>query len=385
MRTFEEKTIGRSQFLICGLQPDETVDTVSLGMMANNRISGLLPMIMQQVDGIPRFQFDITGKQPFVQYLSEPGNGGNPLELLGQIASIVDTLQEYMIEEGQLVFDDRYIYVDQEKRVFLICVPCGGQKDGAVSFREYCSSVVSFLSADCRPPAAQYQALIDYLAGTVFAPRDFSEEIKKALVRSAVERSKSNAAPVVLERSTQNRASSGPDVLRHNDRTTPAQLDHTVFSGEQNRSVPGQIILRRNSEPVPDSGTVLLQKDGLLGQMDAIQAEEELTTPLPRNKPTVRGFLRRQSTSEKIEITRMEFRIGKSYHDVDYRIDGNPAVSRYHAKIIRRGDDFFIVDTNSKNHTYVNRNLIDSNHEVLLTDATSIRLANEEFVFLLSR
>ena len=66
---------------------------------------------------------------------------------------------------------------------------------------------------------------------------------------------------------------------------------------------------------------------------------------------------------------------------MDYCISGNTTVSRSHADIIQKGDQCYIVDNNSTNHTFVNEEMIPSNTEVPLTHGMKIRLSNEEFEF----
>ena len=77
------------------------------------------------------------------------------------------------------------------------------------------------------------------------------------------------------------------------------------------------------------------------------------------------------------------FRIGKEKSYVDYFVSDNTAVSRSHCNIISRDGQYFVVDTNSTNHTYVNGGMIQSNVETPLSHGTKIRLANEEFEFKL--
>ena len=36
--------VGRSQFLVYQMQPDEELDEIGLGMIENNKISGILPI-----------------------------------------------------------------------------------------------------------------------------------------------------------------------------------------------------------------------------------------------------------------------------------------------------------------------------------------------------
>lgn len=94
-----------------------------------------------------------------------------------------------------------------------------------------------------------------------------------------------------------------------------------------------------------------------------------------------RAHLIRKKTNERIEIEGALLRIGREKDYADYCIADNPAIGRSHAYIIERNGEYFVVDTNSKNHTYVNEIRIQSNVEEKLMHGTSIRFANEEFVF----
>lgn len=89
----------------------------------------------------------------------------------------------------------------------------------------------------------------------------------------------------------------------------------------------------------------------------------------------------RNKNNEKIILNKPVFRIGKEKSYVDYFISDNTAISRSHANIITRENEYFIMDTNSTNHTYVDGIMIPSNSEVSLTHGARVRLANEEFVF----
>lgn len=91
----------------------------------------------------------------------------------------------------------------------------------------------------------------------------------------------------------------------------------------------------------------------------------------------------RTKNNERINLSKPVFRIGKERSYVDYFVSDNTAVSRSHANIITRDDKYFIVDTNSTNHTYVNGGMIQSNVETPLSHGTKIRLANEDFEFRL--
>lgn len=92
-------------------------------------------------------------------------------------------------------------------------------------------------------------------------------------------------------------------------------------------------------------------------------------------------YLIRRRNNERIPINKPAFRIGKEKSYVDYFIGDNSAISRSHANIINRDGKYFIVDTNSTNHTYINGVMIQSNVEMELAHGMNLRLANEEFEF----
>ena len=109
------------------------------------------------------------------------------------------------------------------------------------------------------------------------------------------------------------------------------------------------------------------------------------TTVLSGGSPEVQmcPHLVRTKNNENINLNKPVFRIGKERSYVDYFVSDNTAVSRSHANIITRDGQYYIVDTNSTNHTYVNGGMIQSNVETPLSHGAKIRLANEEFEFRL--
>lgn len=86
-------------------------------------------------------------------------------------------------------------------------------------------------------------------------------------------------------------------------------------------------------------------------------------------------------TDEVISINKPVFRIGKENSYVDYFVMNNNAVSRSHADIITRGNNYFVVDLNSKNHTYINNQMLLVKCETQIFDGDILKLANEEFIF----
>lgn len=115
---------------------------------------------------------------------------------------------------------------------------------------------------------------------------------------------------------------------------------------------------------------------GMIGETTVLTAEQN------PNK-MIAPHLVRKKNNEKISLNKPVFRVGKERSYVDYFIGDNTAISRSHANFIIRDGEYFVVDTNSTNHTFVNGTMIQSNVETLISHGDVVRLANEDFDFKL--
>lgn len=116
---------------------------------------------------------------------------------------------------------------------------------------------------------------------------------------------------------------------------------------------------------------------------------EEIYNPLNENHTAKTGgtvsiycdyWLCRESDGSKTRIDSPVFHIGKVSGFSDMFVD-NRAVSRRHADIIREGDEFYIVDLDSTNGTYLNGVRLESGVKTRLTLGCKLTFANDDFVF----
>ena len=153
----------------------------------------------------------------------------------------------------------------------------------------------------------------------------------------------------------------------------PVQNQNTNTGMTGNPSVPPQILEN-------------MTKAGNFGETTVLGVGSEAgeTTVLGTSQAQIiKPYLLRIKNNERIELNKPVFRIGKERSYVDYFVSDNTAVSRSHANIINKDNEFYIVDTNSTNHTYVNGSMIQSNVETKIEHGTKIRLANEDFEFFM--
>lgn len=129
------------------------------------------------------------------------------------------------------------------------------------------------------------------------------------------------------------------------------------------------------TKPTGFGETTVLSNTSAIGETTVLSG----TAVVVQKKP----YLIRKKNAEKIPLDKPVFRIGKERSYVDYFIGDNPAISRSHANIVTRDTGYYVVDTNSTNHTYVNGVMIPSNEEHTLESGTVIRFGNEDFEFKL--
>jgi hypothetical protein len=109
---------------------------------------------------------------------------------------------------------------------------------------------------------------------------------------------------------------------------------------------------------------------------------EEKTQLLSAIQPDCRYRLKAKDNLKYQDIPLIEFPffIGKIKMNVDYALD-NTLVSRFHAKISRESEEFFITDLNSTNGTFLNDVRIEPQKMVTVNFGDSIAFADAVFTF----
>jgi len=87
----------------------------------------------------------------------------------------------------------------------------------------------------------------------------------------------------------------------------------------------------------------------------------------------------RRKTRERVVVNKPSFRVGKERSYVDYFIGDNAAISRSHSTINQKQGDFYLSDTNSTNHTYLNGRMLVGSEEVKLASGDVVAFADDEF------
>ncbi len=127
----------------------------------------------------------------------------------------------------------------------------------------------------------------------------------------------------------------------------------------------------------PSTQNNLQYQNADFGETIILEDDNE-TTLLGNYEEEASAYLVRKKTMERVNLDAPYIRIGKN-SDNDFIITGNDAISRNHAWIEVKNNQYFLIDNNSKNHTYLNDMKLHPQEKYKLQDGDVIRFANEVF------
>lgn len=492
MAEFVFESQGVKNYLVYTLPAGEVLDSMTLGMLTNNKIAGLAPTHFMQMNADRFVKYDISSKISVTDYFAGSVSKKKLLHVLEGVSKALLSAEEYMLDESCFVLDTNYIYIDVSSlEVNLICLPTSnpnpvdfGMFLKTIMFNtqfdqsencDYIARIMNFINKGTGFALPQLRSLLDEMKG------DTSSGV--GMAHNAPLVSQMNATTVVHNSTTapvepkptispaQTSQPSGqqqavtvpPSNLQVNQPlvSPAANTSQAAISEEKQMGLLGLLthyskdnlelykaqkaakkaekppVKKEKSKPQKDAPQLGFAIPGQIPTQSATMGKAPTSTSVqtktmvspgmkmaskssvspsqtaPQTQPvssvnfgetTVLGgtpsfgettvlngtgsvemvrspFLIRKRTGEKIPINKPVFRIGKERSFVDYFIADNTAISRSHANIITKNQVYYVTDTNSTNHTYVNGKLIASNVETPISSGDIIKLANEEFCF----
>lgn len=117
------------------------------------------------------------------------------------------------------------------------------------------------------------------------------------------------------------------------------------------------------------------------GQTVIYEPEDDATVIDGLEEPMGISYLLRRSNGQKMYLEKEIVKIGRESAYVDLYIGDNPRVGRNHAEVIKKENRYFIKDNNSKNHTFVNGQMVEGGAAIELHSGDEVTFANESFTF----
>ena len=441
MEQFTVENAGSRTWLVYELD-DAVRDSTTQGMITHNRIPGLLPAIFSQADTRKFVKYDISFRVPAQQLLSGMVSRREIMGIFKGITDAMTAAEDYMITPSSLVYDTARIYTDvQSCSTQMVCLPvCEKTRepvDLLLFFKEilyrsryaetednsYVAKLISHLNGLSRFSAAEFSAFLKSMekpaeSALILMPvqNDFKEKTADPApvldvsganprltqkIKMNIPPKKKAASVLAADSSLQD---SGEEIswlylLQHYNRENAARYraqqerkkaEKTTASAEKEDRA-GQTA--RTPEPEQKAGVQLIPVQGTVfgisGSGNTAVLKPAADHPTARLNPSMLipqdrwAYLIRNRTNERIPIQGERFCIGKDRELADYCISDNAAVSRVHAAIEKHGEQYFIIDSNSTNHTEVDGRMIPGSIPAEIRSGTRIRIADETFEFVI--
>jgi hypothetical protein len=130
----EYKRDLQNNYLILELQSDQEEDSFQLRMAQQNKIQGLLSFHSSGTDGKRYLHYEITSKQPLADlYEKKMMSSRDITALLSGISVILESMQKYLLQPSQLIFDPQYMFVEPGRGQIWLCYLPDGKNDAPIA------------------------------------------------------------------------------------------------------------------------------------------------------------------------------------------------------------------------------------------------------------
>lgn len=470
------------------LNPGDQLDRMTMGMLRNNQIQGILPIQYSQVDAERWIKYEVRAMIPLHAYLSGRLSRKKTLALFDQVIETFILAEDYMIDAAFIILNPNYIFVNAlTGKIGIICLPVSGFVSD-VTLRDFLISITGRGQFDPEENCDYVMKIRNFVSGASFSIlqlKKMIEELSGESVQRSYRERPADETAAAEETGGQTAVAVGSVAQMMNQGTAAGQIKEAVFaysggqgaaqengegrepkgcvsgSGEKGKrdkekkglfgrkkkkkekrssddsmsvsgmeipgmEIPGMGIPGMDSgkrpaaseepaaiptdvsagfETVPDSAKELPASDSLAGLSELIAGKNlaghagnmpewkvspdydsvaisDSTVFLNVNEKETAAVLKRVRTGETVTLEKEQVVLGKDTSRVDFCISGNSTVSRVHARIVRRDNQYFVIDDNSMNHTYVNDMQIAAGQEFPLQSGCRIKLSDEEFQFV---
>ncbi|MEG2429583.1 MAG: DUF6382 domain-containing protein, partial [Oscillospiraceae bacterium] len=119
---FSIENQGVSTYLVYKIVDGDILDTLGLGMMMNNKIKGIVPILFTQMDEDKYLKYNVTSKVSLSQFFTGSVNKKKLLAIFSSITAAILESEEYMIDANSFIFNLENIFVDVSTReAMLVC------------------------------------------------------------------------------------------------------------------------------------------------------------------------------------------------------------------------------------------------------------------------
>lgn len=422
---------GTDSYLV--IETQEKIRKYQLKMIENNTIEGLLPLHNQSINGIYLLNYNITGKSRLSDCFNRNMFAINDVKkILQRLIQNLLSLEEYFLLISQVVLNPDYIFVDGMAKIYYLYLPFEEWEDTSceTSIKEFYLSLlgtyfvsetdsyftdlikiliqpsfdlehfIALLSKNEEKPVKKQEMFANITQSSTFKNNraGINEKIpiikeNAAMIKDKIEKDNIGKNKIKKEKTAKETIQKDRPEIEIPRLKLPSEMQESEKKEEKKREKKGILggLFTRNTEnkegksekrkkkketDLKETRIESLENQGSNSEkwnMTELVSTLEGTVILGQDKNPYLKY-----KNEIIVLNHFPFLLGKTAKD--YTIHSN-VVSRTHATIIKREDEYFIKDENSKNYTYLNGVRLPPYSEYKLNSGDKICLANEEMIF----
>ena len=194
---------GVNTYLVYKVKESDGVDTMSLGMLTNNKIPGLAQTIYSQQDEDRFIKFNVSSKISVSQFLTGPVNKKRILGVFDGIVTALLSAEDYMLDSRKVLLDLSYIFADVSTcDTVLVCLPVDCAEIPEMELKNFLKSIMFSTQFDQTENCDYVAKIINYLNGAeTFHLLDFKKLLNELEInpQETISAPKKAAPPVMPE------------------------------------------------------------------------------------------------------------------------------------------------------------------------------------------
>ena len=330
-------------------------------MLKSNEIKELLPFFTMERNGETMYYYDISGKESLKEYVKREGLTPEVLKkIIFYLGNAVEKLENYLISVDHLIISEDTVFLERHKSEFkmLLCYQPGNN----TVFTEQINSLFGYIIGEAPHSEKEFTALCYRMYEETVKDNFSFKTIREMAANLCEEAIPEGPAEEMLPPFTEE-----PKEEIYVEKVDPHRPQSEYEEEDEFESLIDKIIKKfknRKDQKKEKPGKEKPKKekhkkkkkepeDDLIYEPEEIRPEETVLLSHSPASPGGRLVYEGTGNEQDFEIEKNETAIGSLPTGNDVVLK-SPGVSRHHARIIKEGSAYYIVDLNSTNGTFIN-------------------------------
>ncbi|MCR4850707.1 MAG: FHA domain-containing protein [Lachnospiraceae bacterium] len=357
-------------------------DDYEIRMLGRNRIEGLLSCDMRMINGEGFLYYDISSKHVMKSVFSEEIIGFEMIRALFiSLIGLCSRMEKYLLYDDGLILDPEYIYYDIESKEFSFLYYKSDQSGKPGVLFEFLTEHLD--NDDFSAVEAVYQ-MYDMSKRSYYALdeilRWFQDEYLDEGKETAVEdKDKDKMLPILSKSSDENDSKN----MEYSEWEDKLIMEQQGVSGKNKKGLLRKIweflFRKEDDNEQNDFFEEYYDEPASYGPDNDNGENNTVFIPWVENSEHKLYGLGKGNKTH-IDLSSVPVTIGKMRGAADIILN-DESVSRLHAKLMRTGSRFFLLDLNSTNGSFKNGVRLSPNEKVVIEPGDEIGFGKLKFIY----